>query len=478
MSSDGPDWVRDAVFYQIFPDRFANGDRTNDPPGTVPWSSAPTRDNFFGGDLAGILERLPYLEDLGVNALYLTPIFRAATNHRYDTHDYYAVDPAVGDTGLLREFVQEAHARGIRVMLDAVFNHVGEGFFAFEDLRRNGAQSAYRDWFVLRGDRAVSEPLSYQTCGGAPYLPKLDTTNPEVREYLLDVAAHWLVQADIDGWRADVPWKVPLDFWDAFRARVKSVMPDAYLVAEAWWSWGPLRHVFDGLMNYRLRNDLFDFCLFDRKDAEDLAIESRLLLAESSGGHHMLNLLGSHDTARIATLAEGDAERIEFALVALFTYPGAPMLYYGDELGLEGGDDPDCRRAMPWDEDAWNHRRRDLVRRLIELRRASVALRRGDWQPLLAFNRVLAFRRTHGDEQAIVVLNAGPERRDFALELPSGSPAGFVDALSGDAFACNGRTLALPVLRARSALVLVPQTARAQAGAVDSRTSSRGLNTR
>lgn len=476
--SNGPDWVRDAVFYQIFPDRFRNGDAANDPPGTVPWPSAPTRDNFFGGDLAGVLERLPYLEDLGVNALYLTPIFRSGTNHRYDTHDYYTVDPALGDTGLLRELVQEAHARGMRVLLDAVFNHVGDGFFAFQDLRKHGKQSAYRDWFITHGDEIETDPLSYQTCGGTDYLPKLDTRNPEVREYLLEVAAHWLAEADIDGWRADVPWKVPIDFWHEFRARVKQAKPDAYLVAEAWWSWGTLRGAFDGLMNYRLRNDLLDFCLFDRKDAEDLEIESRLLVDDARGGEHMLNLLGSHDTPRLATLAGGDASRIELALVALFTYPGTPMLYYGDEVGLEGTDDPDCRRAMPWDEADWDHRRRALVQRLIELRRRSPALSRGDWQPLLAFNRVLAFRRAHLADEVVVVLNAGPERRDFAVELPDGSRSRFVDALTGESLSANGRALTVPVIHGRSARVLVPEPAAAQAGAVESRTSSVGLNTR
>lgn len=455
--SSGPEWVRDAVFYQVFPDRFANGDASNDPAGTVPWSSAPTRDNYFGGDLAGLVDRLAYLEELGINGLYLTPIFRAGTNHRYDTHDYYSVDPALGNAGLLRELVQEAHARGIRVLLDAVFNHVGTGFFAFDDVRRHGERSLYRDWFVLAGDEVATDPLNYQTCGGTHYLPKLDTSNPDVREYLLEVATHWLVQADIDGWRADVPWKVPIDFWEVFRARVKQVKPDAYLVGEAWWSWGSLRLAFDGLMNYRLRRTLFDFCLFDAMDAEDLAIDSRIILDESEGGDFMLNLLGSHDTARIATLAGGDMERVALAFVALFTYPGTPMIYYGDEVGLEGGDDPDCRRAMPWDPDRWDLRLHSLVKRLIELRRKSLALQRGTWEAILTFNRVLVFRRAYEDDQVIVILNAGSQRRDFTLRLPIDAPSRIVDSLTGEALPVEGSSLTVPVLRSRSALVLMPQ---------------------
>lgn len=455
----GPDWVRSAVFYQIFPDRFRNGDPSNDPAGSVPWNAAPTLDNFFGGDLSGVMERLGYLEELGVNALYLTPIFRADTNHRYDTADYFTVDPALGDAGLLRELVSEAHGRGIRVVLDAVFNHVGPRFFAFDDIRAHGSRSRYRDWFLVPEGEIHEEPLSYQTCGGTWYLPKLNTTNPAVAEYLLRVAEYWIEEAGIDGWRADVPWKVPLEFWRAFRSRVKQLKPDAYLVGEAWWSWGSLRLVFDGLMNYRLRRSLFDFCLFDSMDAEDLAIDSRIILDESDGGDFMLNLLGSHDTARIATLAAGDMDRVALAFVALFTFPGTPMIYYGDEVGLEGEDDPDCRRAMPWEQGQWNTPLHSLVKRLVELRHKSPALQRGTWEALLTFNRVLVFRRAHEDDQAIVILNAGPQRRDFTLTLPTDAQTRFVDSLTGEALPVESSSLTVPVLRARSALVLMPQRA-------------------
>lgn len=453
----GPDWVRSAVFYQVFPDRFRNGDASNDPADSVPWDAAPTLDNFFGGDLTGLMEKLGYLGELGVNALYLTPIFQADTNHRYDTADYFAVDPALGDAGQLRELVSEAHGRGIRVVLDAVFNHVGPRFFAFDDVRANGPRSRYRDWFLVREAEIREDPLSYQTCGGTWYLPKLNTMNPDVADYFLRVAVHWIEEASIDGWRADVPWKVPLEFWLAFRSRVKQLKPDAYLVGEAWWSWGSLRLAFDGLMNYRLRRSLFDFCLFDAMDAEDLAIDSRIILDESEGGDYMLNLLGSHDTARIATLAGGDLDRVALAFVALFTYPGTPMIYYGDEVGVEGGDDPDCRRAMPWDPDLWDMRLHSLVKRLVELRHKSLALQRGTWEALLTFNRVLVFRRAYEDDQVIVILNAGSQRRDFTLRLPIDAPPRFVDSLTGAALPAEGSSLTVPVLRSRSALVLMPQ---------------------
>jgi glycosidase len=455
-NATGPDWVKDAVFYQVFPDRFRNGNVHNDPADVAAWDEAPTRANFFGGDLEGLTEKLGYLEELGVDALYLTPIFKAGTNHRYDTHDYFSVDPALGDAGILREFVQEAHARGIRVVLDGVFNHVGDGFWAFRDVLERGAASSYRDWFVIHDLPLVQDPPSYQTCGGAAYLPKLNNANPAVREQLLEVATYWIEHAGIDGWRLDVPWKVPLDFWHEFRARVKEAKPDAYLVGEAWWSCGKLRRVFDGLMNYRLRARLLDFCLFDSMDAEDLAYESALLLEETGGGEMMLNLLGSHDTPRLLTLADGDESRVALALVALFTYPGTPMLYYGDEVGLEGDDDPDCRRPMPWNEQAWRKNLQALVRRLIATRHRSSALRRGGWEPLLGFNRLLCFRRGDGRDSTVVVLNAGPAVRDVAIELPLDAPDEFDDALSGGRYTARDGRLILPAVEGRSALVLLP----------------------
>ncbi len=453
-----PDWVRDAVFYEIFPDRFFNGDPGNDPTALADWQrDAPTRHNFFGGDLAGITQKLPYLEGLGINALYLTPIFAAGTNHRYDTHDYRLVDPMLGDAGVLRELVQEAHGRGIRVVLDAVFNHVGDGFWAFRDLKTRGAQSRYRDWFVTQSLPIRSDPPNYQTCGGASYLPKLNTHNAEVREHLLGVATYWIEQADIDGWRLDVPWKVPLDFWSTFLTRVKAVKPDAYVLGEAWWTWGDQLGVVDGLMNYRLRRRLLDFCLYQHADGEDLAVETDQLL-RAGDGKQMLNLLGSHDTPRLLTLATGDESRVRLALAALFTFPGTPMIYYGDEIGLEGGDDPDCRRPMQWQEKSWNSGLHEFVRQLVRLRRERVSLRRGDWSCVCAFNRVLAFRRRCDDEETLVILNGGETYRDLALELTDAAAVAYEDALgNGVAHVLDGR-LTIPTLPSRAAMILRAQS--------------------
>ena len=232
--SSSPKWVADAVFYQIFPDRFARSKSQPARAELATWGDLPNRENFFGGDLQGILEHLDYLQNLGVNALYLNPIFQARTNHRYDASDYFQVDPMLGNQAALKELVGEMHRRGMHVILDGVFNHCGEGFAPFQDVLKNGASSVYADWFLARSYPLGKEPLNYLTCGGCTYLPKLNHANRKVQEFIFKVARYWLEETGMDGWRLDVPFKIPYDFWQEFRGVVKSVNPEAYLVGEVW----------------------------------------------------------------------------------------------------------------------------------------------------------------------------------------------------------------------------------------------------
>jgi cyclomaltodextrinase len=457
---DRPAWVQDAVFYQIFVDRFRNGDPANDPPGSRPWGEPPTRENFFGGDLAGIRERLPYLTELGITALYLTPIFAAGTNHRYDTNDFMKIDPVLGDIEDLRELVAEAHRLGICVILDAVFNHCGDGFWAFQDLVEHGEESPYRDWFGVRRFPIRQDPPSYQTCGGAAYLPKLNTDNPEVRRYLLDVATYWIKEADIDGWRLDVPWKVAPDFWEAFQAAVKSVKLDAYIVGEIWRDARPWLGVWDGAMNYRLREHILDYCVRDHMDAEDFAFECGELLGQlGEATPWMLNLLGSHDTPRLLTLCGDDDRRAILALTALVTLPGAPMLYYGDEIGMEGETDPDCRRCMRWDEVRWNESINAASRRLIRLRHELQALKYGSWEPLFLFNGVCVYRRRHDGEDVVVVLNPRDAQCNFAISIGADHDTRWCDALNDKTYEARDGMLIIEELPTCSSMVLVPSNA-------------------
>ncbi len=450
-----PAWVRDAIFYEIFPDRFRNGDLTNDPARTEPWGDAPSRTNFFGGDLAGIEQGLSYLADLGITALYLTPIFAAGTNHRYDTHDYLRIDPALGDTERLKSLVAAAHRLGIRVILDAVFNHCGDGFWAFQDVVNRGSSSLYRDWFTVHQWPIRQDPPSYQTCGGAPYLPKLNSLNPDLRHYLLGVARYWIEETDIDGWRLDVPWKLPTDFWEEFCSTVRSVKPDAYIVGEVWRDPQPWLHLWDGAMNYRLWDYLLDYCVRDHMDAEDFSFETGSLMTQLDGvAPWMLNLVGSHDTPRLLTVCGGDDRRAVLALTALMTLPGTPMLYYGDEIGVEGENDPDCRRCMEWDDRRWRPALMAATRRLIQLRRELLAFRCGSFTPLLCFNGTLAFQRGSGDDRVVVILNPRREQRDLAVPIEDGCSTHWTDRLGGGGYPCASGAIRVDVLPATSAMVL------------------------
>lgn len=452
-----PAWVVDAVFYQIFPDRFCNGDPSNDPAGVEPWGALPTRSNWLGGDLQGIIARLGYLQDLGINALYLNPVFRARTNHRYDTCDYFQVDPILGSNAVLKALVAEAHRRSMRVILDGVFNHCGDGFWAFEDLVARGPASPYADWFHVRSYPISAADQSYYTCGGAPYLPKLNLDHPPVQEYILKVACYWLQEAGIDGWRLDVPFKVPFAFWRKFRRMVKAINPDAYLVGEVWREAAPWVQgdIFDGTTNYRLRELILDYVATSVLDAEDFAFEVEMLTqAHGAAAPTMLNLLGSHDTPRILTVLNGDVNRLLIALTFLMTTTGAPLVYYGDEVGLPGGADPDCRRAMEWDPARWNMRIHRAYRRLIALRHAHPALRRGRTQKLFTFEGVYAYRRVYAGDEVVVILNPRSSLRNVIL--PLGGAVVWRDAFTGQEHVAIEGEIRLDCVAAHSFTLLVP----------------------
>lgn len=462
MTYTYPDWVKNAIFYQIFVDRFANGDSTNDAPGVVPWGSPPTRDNFFGGDLRGVLDYLPYLENLGVTALYLTPIFEARSNHKYDTSDYLTIDPSFGSIQLFRQFVDEAHSRGIRIVLDAVFNHSGDSFWAFEDVKRNGASSKYASWFFIDHYPLSQDPPNYQTCGGVGYMPKLNITNPEVQDYLIKVATYWIETCDIDGWRLDVPWKVSMQFWRLFRERIKRIKPDAYIVGEIWRNPSPWLQgdTCDGTMNYPLRNFILDYCLYDFMDAEDFDYEINLL-RQTNGqfSSYQMNLLGSHDTPRILTLCKDDISRLTIAATFLFTYVGAPMIYYGDEIGLRGGNDPECRKCMSWEKSEWEPNLVDIFKKLIRARNEHKALQRGDFTPLFIFNGIYAYHRRFENDEVIVILNPREERHQ--IKIPLGETCinnnnSWYDIIGKGNFSINGTHLQIEKLPSKSAFILIP----------------------
>lgn len=417
-----PDWVQDSVFYQIFPDRFARGPHASTD--VQPWDAAPTRDSFLGGDLDGVTGHLDHLVDLGVTALYLTPIFAAGTNHRYDTTDYLRIDPRLGDDAAFDRLVTAARRHGIRIVLDAVFHHCGYGHWAFQDVIANGPDSRYADWFTIDRFPIETRPQpTYATCSGCWYLPKLNIGNPELREYLLRVARHWTSRG-IDGWRLDVPYMMDAPgFWSEFRSTVRSQNPDAYLVAEVWdtateWTSG---RTSDAAMNYRLRDALLAFLVDRRTGADVLAQEMDRIDAEvgDAATGYMLNLLASHDTARTLTQCGGERELSLLAIRLLLSLRGAPMIYYGDEVGLRGFNDPECRGAMPWSPDQWDTGVLQAVQEGTRLRRDNVALRRGDQLVTAVDEDVVRVQRGHVDQIVLVFANRAAHPRPVPLEVPA-----------------------------------------------------------
>jgi cyclomaltodextrinase len=418
-----PFWVQDAIFYQIFPDRFANGDPANDPPNVQAWGSPPTAWGFQGGDLRGILQHFDYLLDLGITAIYLNPIFCSPSPHRYNTSDYYRIDPLLGTRADFKDLLDHAHRNGVRLVLDGVFNHVGRGFFAFVDVLENGVNSPYRDWFHIKrfpldayGDGPAS---NYVGWWDHKSLPKLNTTNRQVRKYLLDVARYWAEQG-IDGWRLDVPNEIDDDeFWEEFHQEMRAVNPDFYLLGEIWEinpRWTDDHH-FDGLMNYPVRNALLTL-LQGKGDAQQFAGEINAIIQT----YHPENLramyvpLDSHDTERFRTLLGGNATRHKLALLFQMAFPGAPAIYYGDEIGLEGGKDPDSRRSFSWKEADWDQELRNFIKTLVMLRKQTPCLRRGEYHLLQAEDRHYVFARTLNAECVLVALNASAQ--SSRLEIP------------------------------------------------------------
>ena len=411
-----PSWIRDAVFYQIFPDRLAKGRRPVEVGHFQDWSATPNFFGFKGGNLWGVAEDLDRIQDLGFNALYFTPVFSSPANHRYHTHDYFQIDPILGGEEAFDHLLKEAHRRGMRVVLDGVFNHTGRSFFAFGHILENGLESPYLDWYEVNKDFIAQrgtlnaypghvqektlrgfDVFGYHAWWDLPALPKLNVHNREVRDYLLRVAEYW-VRRGIDGWRLDVPTEITAEgFWEEFRSRVKSANPECYIVGEIWYEAPEFLRGdrFDGLMNYPLGTSTMAFFLrhLDRQLASRSAFRSlpefndaaafigRLTQVLNYAGDEVcfaqLNLFTSHDTPRLQDLGSFEIQDCLQALAFLFFMPGAPCLYYGEEYALHGGHDPLCRGTISEDLRQEPPPFYGAVRDIIKLRRECAALRHG-----------------------------------------------------------------------------------------------------
>jgi neopullulanase len=471
VAVDTPAWVRDTVFYQIFPDRFAASARVDKPGPLEPWDAPPTVHGFKGGDLLGVAEHLDHLARRGANALYFNPVFASASNHRYHTYDYLQVDPLLGGDAALRELLDACHERGMRVVLDGVFNHASRGFWPFHHVLETGAASPYREWFYFNAEHLAAgrqiraypdetighavdvsdvpeeqrrgaqslQVFGYQAWWDMPALPKINVDNPHAREYLLGVAEHW-IRFGVDGWRLDVATEVPDQFWREFRDRVRSVNAEAYIVAEIWREHPEYLQgdMYDALMNYPLAEAIISFVGGERIDRRVVAqhfelganirpedgptfanrLERAMTVYDPTATGAMLNLLDSHDTPRVLSMLGGDANGVALATFIQMTLPGAPSIYYGDEIGMPGEMDPYCRAAMRWNESTWDAELFQATSGAVALRRSHRTLRHGTFAIVGADGPWCAWRRDGDADTFVVVVNSGDAAATVDLATP------------------------------------------------------------
>lgn len=392
-----PEWAKNKVVYQIFPSRFASSKRVTE----KKWYQAPIGHNAkLGGNLRGIIEHLDHMKELGVDVLYMTPIFKAGSEHKYDTIDYYAIDPDFGTEDDLAELVKKAHEMGMRVILDGVFNHTSSQFFAFADVQEQGENSKYRDWyyidsFPLKAQRHKKPNYkSFSYYGG---MPKLNLQNPETAEYFINVGRYWIEKCDIDGWRLDVADEISHRFWKRFREAIKQEKPEAFLVGEIWHHAGDFLEgdEWDSVMNYTFYFSTLDFVARDTITASRFLANLDFLRGNLNDKVYpvLWNLIGSHDTGRFLHVCGEKGEKLKLAAALQLLMPGMPMIYYGDEYGMTGGGDPDCRRGMVWDEKYQDADIYAWYRTLIRLRKEYPCLTEGK-----------EVERRTDDEQGLIVL--------------------------------------------------------------------------
>ena len=414
-------WLQESIIYQIFPDRFCNGDNSKNIEGTLSWGKGKVNTkSMYGGDLRGVIEKLSYLKELGVNLIYLTPVFKSTTNHKYNTKDYFDIDPQFGTINEARELVEKAHNNGIKIIFDAVFNHSGSDFFAFKDLIKNQQQSKYKDWYFIDSWPVSQAKDKYYTfANGCENMPKLNTNNEEVKEYLLSVGEYWIKENGIDGWRLDVCDEEGHELCRAFRKRIKKANKNTIIIGEIMHEANSFLKgdQLDGIMNYPFKNAIIDFFgknIINAREFLDIMAENRVLYMDSII-RQMWNLIGSHDTKRIYNECEGNINKIKLAIAYQFLYIGVPYIYYGDEIGLDGEDDPDNRKCMIWDEENQNKDLLNFYKMMIKLRKANKELIYGDFEEIYCKNDLLAFKRVLKDTNILVLFNNSD--KDEAIEL-------------------------------------------------------------
>lgn len=429
-----PEWAQGCVGYQIFPDRFRRSASAGEDATIEPWTSERYENEYrFGGDLRGIREAVPYLKELGVDVIYTNPIFVSDSAHRYNTFDYYQIDPLLGTEKDLKELCDTLHENGMRLVLDGVFNHSGVGFAPFRDAYEKRERSEFFNWFFFNDSE-----IGYQTFAHTAYMPKLDLRNEACARYFLDVGRYWIERCGIDGWRLDVSPEVWPEFWRRFHKMMKRAKPDSIMIAECWddsREWLTVGDMFDSTMNYVLSRAIWNrFADGSISNAEfDARVNQSLMLYPKRTQDVLWNFLGSHDTPRFRTRAGGSEKALRAAAFFMLMCPGVPIVYYGDELGMEGAGDPDCRRPMRWN-DVEGNETLAFFRRLTALRKSSEALLTGAFRSVEAREDGLySFLRLADGAGAFVAVNTSRDAVSGLMRLPEalGSARTLTDAVSG-----------------------------------------------
>ena len=414
-----PQWAANKVVYQIFPSRFA----TTQPVDKKLWYKAPiTPMDDLHGNLRGIIEHLDYIKDLGIDVVYLTPIFKSNSCHKYDTIDYYQVDPSFGTTEDLKELVQKSHERGMKVVLDAVYNHSGREFFAFQDILEKGEKSKYLDWYFIdelppRGE--WGEIPNFKCFGYYGGMPKLNLKNPEVEKYITDVACYWIKECDIDGWRLDVGDEISHFFWKNFRKAIKAVKKDMLIIGEIWHYAGDFLEgdEWDTVMNYPFYLNLIDLLADEKINVSQFVQNLGYLKGRLNKKCYplMWNLIDSHDTARFLHLCHDNKKKQHLAAAFQLLLPGMPMVYYGDEYAMPGANDPDCRRGMYWDEEYQDKEMYNWYKKLMQVRKTHACIVEGEMIETIANDDedTIVMIRKNGEETIAMLFNCGNSAKEF-----------------------------------------------------------------
>lgn len=402
-----PAWAAGKTIYQIWTDRFFRG--TENDGSLRNWNAPPDRNSYYGGDFSGIQNRLAYLKSLGVGIIYLNPVFVSPSYHKYDISDYMRIEPRFGGEKGMKKLVDAAHDIGIRVVLDGVMNHCSSEHPFFQDVLKRSEASAYRDWFMPESFPLSVEKRNYDCFAGlVAQMPRFATWNPQVIDYLVENTVEWTCKLNVDGWRLDVCDEVSHRLLKRLRERLTQVRPDVLIIGEIWnhagrWTQGDEVHT---VTNYKYRQTMLEY-LNGAGDAERfwLALAHNRMQYKTPVYSYLVNVNGTHDTARIRRLLHDDAALCECAMALLLMLDGMPLIYYGDELFMDGGEDPDCRRAMTWQEMDSPFALR--MRELAAFRGENETLQRGTIQLRKTQGRLLAFERVFGTERLLCVINPG-----------------------------------------------------------------------